>query len=237
MSREIFTLEQAAAHVHLPANELRHVAQRGEIEAHRAGDEWRFEHRALDEWAQRNLLSSSRRELAAQHRVMMDEERRARRADAGVASLFREEAIDLSLQAKAKAGLIRDMASLGARSGLVYDPDGLYRELVERETIASTAIGEGAAFLHPRFHDPYLFEEAFLGYGRSVKPLFFGAPDGAATSHYFLICSTDHERHLHVLARLAMLAHGTDLLERLSLAAEPREVVEAVRACEEELLR
>ena len=32
MSHEVFNLKQAAEHVHLDANELRHVAQRGEIE-------------------------------------------------------------------------------------------------------------------------------------------------------------------------------------------------------------
>ena len=39
MSHEVFNLKQAAEHVHLDANELRHVAQRGEIEAtERGGD-------------------------------------------------------------------------------------------------------------------------------------------------------------------------------------------------------
>jgi mannitol/fructose-specific phosphotransferase system IIA component (Ntr-type) len=49
-----------------------------------------------------------------------------------------------------------------------------------------------------------------------------------------LICSTDHRQHLHILARLAMLAHGTDLSERLDAAASPEDVVAAVRECEME---
>ena len=75
MQHEMFNLEQAASHVHVDANELRHVAQRGEIDAVQRGDAWLFEHRILDEWAQRSLLSASRRDLAAQHRAMMDENR------------------------------------------------------------------------------------------------------------------------------------------------------------------
>lgn len=232
MSHEMLTLAQAAAHVHLEPNELRHVAQRGEVEATKRGDDWLFAHRALDEWAQRSLLAASARDLKAQHRAMMDESRRAAHADWGVAELFRAETIDLAVGAKAKGGLIRDMTDLAERGGLVYDVEGLFKELVAREEAASTAIGEGVALLHPRFHDPYLFEESFVAYGRTTRPVFFGAPDGEATRHFFLVCSTDHVAHLHILARLAILAHGTDLIERLDAAEDAEAVVAAVRACE-----
>ena len=234
MAREVFTLSQAAEHVHLDANELRHFAQRGEVAAEKRGDEWHFEHRALDEWAQRELLAASEKELQEQHRVMMDENRRADRLGWGVADLFSVAAIDLAVQAKAKAGILRDMTDLAEACGKVYDPDGLYKELEAREAVASTAIGEGVALLHPRFHDPYLFEESFVAYGRSTRPIFFGAADGEATRHFFLVCSTNHEEHLHILARLALLAHGTDLMERLDAVDTPEDAVAAIRDCEAE---
>ena len=233
MSHEMLNLEKAAEHVHLAPNDLKHFAQRGEIAAMRRGhDEWFFEHAVLDEWAQRNLLAASPRELKDRHRAIMDENRRAHRADWGVAGLFLPEAMDLALAAKAKGGILRDMTDLADRSGRVYDVEVLFRELVAREEAASTAIGEGVALLHPRFHDPYLFEESFIAYGRSVRPIFFGAADGEATRHFFLIASTDHEQHLHILARLAILAHGTDLMEKLDVAETPEAVVETIRECE-----
>ena len=232
MSREVLSLVQAASHIHLDANELRHAAQRGEVEATSRGDDWFFELRALDEWAQRSMLAASDRDLRAQHRAMMDEDRRAERRAWGVSELFRAETIDLAVGAKAKGGLIRDMTDLAERGGLVYDVDGLYKELVAREEAASTAIGEGVALLHPRFHDPYLFEESFIAYGRTTRPVFFGAPDGEGTRHFFLICSTDHEAHLHILARLAILAHGTDLMEKLDAAETADDVIAAIREAE-----
>ena len=234
MSREILNLKQAAEHVHLEENELKHFAQRGEIEATKRGDDWLFEHRALDEWAQRNLLAANEKGLREQHRVMMDENRRADRASWGVADLFYAETIDLAVQAKAKAGILRDMTDLADRGGKVYDPDGLFKELEAREAAASTAIGEGMALLHPRFHDPYLFEESFIAYGRSVRPIFFGAADGEGTRHFFLICSTNHEEHLHILARLAILAYGTDLMERLDAVETSEDAIAAIRDCEAE---
>lgn len=237
MSHELMSLAQAAAHIHIDATELKHVAQRGEIESVKRGDEFWFAHRALDEWAQRKLLAASRKELAAVHREMADEDRRATREVFALAPLFRADGISLDLTAKAKGGVIRDMTDLAIATGLVYDDEGLFKELVDREEAAPTAVGRGAAFLHPRYHDPYFFEGTFVAYGRTRRPVFFGAPDGEGTHHFFLICSTDHDRHLHILARLAVLAHGTDLLERLDTAADPEAVLAILRDCETEYLK
>ena len=73
MSERMLNLKQAAEHVHMDVNELRHFAQRGEVEALERGSDWLFDHRALDEWAQRNLLSAGKRELKRQHSLIMDE--------------------------------------------------------------------------------------------------------------------------------------------------------------------
>ena len=237
MSHEMLNLRQAAEHVHMDANELRHVAQRGEIEFDEHGGDLWFAHRALDEWAQRNLLSSGHKEQLRQHRVILEEHRRANSADWRVWRLFAPQGVVLGVPGKAKAGILRDMTDIADATGLVYDPDGLFKELVAREETASTAVGEGAAFLHPRFHDPYMFQETFIAYGRSERPVFFGAPDGQGTRHFFLICSTDHEIHLHVLARLAVMAHATEFLQILDEATTAEQVVETIRAAEEGLLR
>lgn len=235
MTREMFNLRQASEHVHIEANELKHAAQRGELPAEEHGGDWWIDHRDLDEWAQRNLLHANKKELGAMHLALMQDMEKSRRAAWRVAPLFRLDAIDVDVKAKTKGGLIRDMTDLAIQSGLVYDDEGFYRELVAREEAASTAIGRGAAFLHPRYHDPYFFEDTFVAYGRSRRPVYFGAPDGEGTRHFFLICSTDHERHLQILARLAVLAHGTDLIERLDEAADAEDAARIIAQCEEEI--
>jgi mannitol/fructose-specific phosphotransferase system IIA component (Ntr-type) len=236
MSREILSLEEAAKHINMAVHDLKHAAQRGEIESFQRGDAWYFEHRTLDEWAQRNLLEVSSRDLKARHRLMAEERHRAGRDNWGIADLFSIETTDLFVQAKAKGGLLRDMTDLAEKGGKVYDSEALFKELVSREEAASTAIGEGVALLHPRFHDPYLFEESFVAYGRCERPVFFGAPDGEGTKHFFLICSTDHRAHLHILARLAVLAHGSNMIAQLDEAEDAQAALEIIRSCEEAFL-
>ena len=231
MHHKMLNLAQAAAQAHVEPNELKHCAQRGEIAAQKRGDDFFFSAADVLEWAQRNLLCESRNALAASHREMNDARRR-RTVALELASLIPVDAVDLAVPAKTKAGMIRDMADLAVKSGWVYDVEGLFAALLAREEAASTAVGEGAAFLHPHRHDPYFFERTFIAYGRAVRPVFFGAPDGGATRHFFVICATGQEEHLHILARLAVLAHGSDLLEQLDAAETSEEVLAAFRAAE-----
>ena len=231
------TLEEAAEYVHVPANDLKHFAQRGEVEAVERNGQWRFDMRSLAEWAQRNLLSSSARELDAHNRRMDETARQAQGGEWSVADFFRESAVELSLSTKAKGGALRDLAELADASGLCYDKESLFRELVSREEKASTAVGGGCAFPHAHFLDPYMFESAFVAYARSPRGVFFGGPEGEVTRHFFLVCSVDHSMHLRVLARLARLAKRTALLESLDAAETPADAIAAVREAERGLLQ
>ena len=235
MGHEFLPLKKAAAHVHMAERELLHCAQRGEVPAEKRGEEWYFDHRLLDEWSQRHLLELDRRKLGDAHQKSTLEQRECGGDDLMVTPLLAAGAAE-TISAKTRAGVIRDMAELADRTGYIYDPEEYHRELVAREDAASTAIGGGAAFMHARFHDPYHASDSFIALGRAVAPVHFGSQDGEPTDLFFLICCTDHSHHLRVLARLAMMAYATDMLERLRAAASEEEVLEIVRSCELEIL-
>ena len=217
-------------------NDLRHFAQRGEVASVKRGDMYFFEHRELDEWAQRRLMVLNEKTLTAEHKVAMIERRRNDGHDFHVADLLRPETIAPALTAKGRAGVLRDMTDFADSSGLLYDPETLFAELSAREEVASTAAGGGVAFLHPRYHDPYLFQETFLALGRTVRPVFFGSQDGEGTDLFFMICCTDHTLHLHILARLCLLAHGTPLLQELREAPDAETMHAALKKAEDEFL-
>lgn len=217
-------------------NDLRHFAQRGEVASVKRGDMYFFEHRELDEWAQRRLMVLNEKTLTAEHKVAMIERRRNDGHDFHVADLLRPETIAPALTAKGRAGVLRDMTDFADSTGLLYDPETLFAELSAREEVASTAAGGGVAFLHPRYHDPYLFQETFLALGRTVRPVFFGSQDGEGTDLFFMICCTDHTLHLHILARLCLLAHGTPLLQELREAPDAETMHVALKKAEDEFL-
>ncbi len=237
MAFQLMDQKSAAAHLHMKETELKHFAQRGEVPSVKRGDMFFFEHRALDEWAQRRLMSISKKELTAEHRLAMTERRHADGHDFHIAELLRPETIQPALTSHTRAGVLRDMTDFADSTGLLYDPETLFAELSAREEVASTAAGNGVALLHPRYHDPYLFQETFLALGRAVRPVFFGAQDGTATDLFFLICCTDHTLHLHILARLCLLAHGTPLLDNLRVAPDAEAMHAALTQAENDFLK
>lgn len=236
VSYVLLTLKKAAEHIHVPERELMHLAQRDEVPCIHRGEEFFFEHRLLDEWAQRRLLGLSTRELKNEHREATDERRKGGDDDVLVADLLRRDAILTDLCSRTRGGVIRDMADLAAKTGLIYDPDAYYKELVAREDAASTAIGGGAAFLHAKFHDPYFASESFIALARTRQPIFFGSQDDEGTDIFFLVCCTDHTQHLHVLARLCLLAHGSTLLPDLRVAPDADTMYAILVRAEESLL-
>ena len=153
-----------------------------------------------------------------------------------ISDLLNLDAINPCLSARNKGGVLRDMTELADSTGKVYDKDALFQGLTEREEAASTAVGGGAAFLHVKFHDEYLVSESFLALGRTARPVFFGAPDDGGTDIFFLINCTDRSLHLHVLARLCLLAHGTTLLPDLRAAPDAETMLEMLKTAETGLL-
>ena len=237
MPHKILSLQQAARHIRIPERELFHLVQREEIPFLRRGEEVVFEHRMLDDWAQRRILGLPTKSLTQQHREATNERTREASEDILVERLFRPEWIDPSLASRTKPGVIHDMVALAVTTGLLYDDAALQREIEERENVSSTAIGGGAAFLHARYHDPYHASDSFVVLGKSVQQIFFGAQDGEQTDLFFLICCTDDTLHLHTLARLCMLAHGSLLLSDLRAATTADEMYQILLHAERELLK
>ena len=68
MPHRKLSLRQAARHIRISERELFHLVQRDEIPFIRQGDDVVFEHRVLDDWAQRRIMGLSSRMLSEHHR-------------------------------------------------------------------------------------------------------------------------------------------------------------------------
>ncbi|MDX9866670.1 MAG: PTS sugar transporter subunit IIA [Kiritimatiellia bacterium] len=237
MPHRILSLPQAARHIRIPERELFHLVQREEIPFQKRGDEVVFEHRRLDDWAQRRILGLPTKSLTRHHRETTADRTSRSEEDALVTRLFRPEWINPALPSRTKPAVVRDMVELAVSTGRLYDDAAFQREVEEREAACSTAIGGGAALLHARYHDPFWAADSFIVLGKTRQNIFFGAQDGGGTDLFFLICCTDDALHLHALARLCMLAHGSLLLSDLRAADHAGEMHQILQHAEAELLR
>ncbi len=236
MPHRIFNLDQTAEYLHLKPADLQQLVRRQEIPCETLGGRCVFRQRELDVWASRRILGMVDKKLTDYHQVTSKEHDLSHDA-AIITELARLEFVHTDVPARTKPSLLREMTRLADLTGMVFSAADLLSSLEERENLCSTAIADGIALLHPRNHEPYMFEDSFIVIGRTAHPLPFGAPDGATTDTFFLICCQDDRIHLHVLARICMMCRRTHLISAMRQAPDAAGIFEALCAAESEIIR
>ena len=96
------------------------------------------------------------------------------------------------------------------------DRKALADAIVEREALATTAIGNGFAIPHSRARLLKDETSAFIAVGYLDNPLPWNSPDGELVSTIFLLVSAEGTQHLSALAGIACLADNGRFKEYIS---------------------
>ena len=238
MPHRTLSLEEVSDALHIAPDDVRALVKYGEIPFERHGDRLRFRKIDIDAWASQQLLEAGNAELERFH--TRSSAAKAHDLSTGhsiVDELLHLDCVAPDFRARTKDSVLRGLVSLAENSGLVYDPEDLLETLRDREAMCSTAMGHGVALVHPRHHDPYMFDDSFVALARASHPVHFGAADDQPTDLFFLICCQADNIHLHVLARISMMCRGTDLLEDLRHADSSAEMHGIVAGAEAQVLR
>lgn len=92
----------------------------------------------------------------------------------------------------------------------------LYTELVQREELMCTAVGNGMAIPHPRYPLLKNEEEQRIIVCYPKKALAMVSPDSKPVFVFFVILSSSSKVHLKILSRLAFLMQNKDFRQVLS---------------------
>ena len=127
--------------------------------------------------------------------------------------------------------VLRALADRLESRGAVADAGDLYRKLVERENLGSTAIGKGVAIPHCKLPD---LERVIVTVGLTPQGVSMETPDQVPVRLFFLVVSPEGSpaEHLQSLAAISKwLKDGRKVegVQRLSTSAEISAVL-----CEEE---
>jgi nitrogen PTS system EIIA component len=187
----------------------------GSLPCHRVSDKYRLNRVELLEWATARRLKVSPEIFAAQ------KEPPARQ---------------LLTESLRRGGVVHDLAGADEPSVLQalcqrlqlpasVDRQELYKMLLAREELSSTAIGHGVAIPHPRgpivlgVSDPTV-TLAFL-----QQPIDFGALDGRPVSILFAIISINVRGHLQLLSHLMFALQDEPFLALLARKAQAAEIL------------
>jgi len=200
------SLEDFAKYVGLDARDVRRLADRGKLPAQKIGGQWRFNRARVTEWLQQEMPSLDQdRLITLEQSLVHGANEPVHESEMVVTGLIGIEGIDVTLPAKTRASVLRELVKLADSTGLLYDGEGLLEAIEQREAMCSTALPNSVAIPHPRQPMPYVSAEPLICIARLPRGIGFGSPYRELTSLFLLICCHDDRQHLSVLARLMRL--------------------------------
>ena len=125
---------------------------------------------------------------------------------------------------------LRRIVRIVAEKGFIKNEEEIFARLMERESIQSTAVGNGIAIPHC-FSDE--IADLLIVVARAPQGIAFDSFDGEPTRVIFLLMGNrqGHGLHLKALARIARLIKSTEFIQKIVASLT---VADMVRAFEEE---
>lgn len=141
-----------------------------------------------------------------------------------LSELFSVERVVTNLPAASKADLLETIIrDLDAKGG-IRDVSGVIQDVVEREKVMSTGIGNGVAIPHA-YTDGV--ERLVAGFYRTTESVDFEALDHKSVDLFFIILGPKESRrdHIKVLAKISRLLNHEDFREDLRKASDAEAVM------------
>jgi excisionase family DNA binding protein len=188
----LLTLSELATYLHLDENTVLKLASAGKIPGVPIEKNWRFKRKVVDEWLEHQLAGDDEAiaDVPDGMKVPLEE-------------LLPNSALIPTLKSRDPLGVIEELAARAYSNNWLADKPWFVGAVVERESLASTAMEGGVAFLHTRAKDKGKIARPFMICGRSWEGIPFGAPDGKPTYLFFLLGLKYDRLHLPILGRLA----------------------------------
>jgi excisionase family DNA binding protein len=210
---KLLTPREIAVYMQMNERTVLKLAQAGEIPGTQVGGQWRFRRDIIDAWLAERMGHSSDDAEQIDAQAIPDGAR------IPLVDLLDVECIVSDLGAKDRAQAIKAMVQRALERGYVGD-------IVERESLASTAMDGGVAFLHTRQRGASKVTRPFIIVGRSYQGVDFGAPDGKPTFMFFLLGLKYDRLHLPILGRLARVMKNSAVVAKLRAAPTPQRIRE-----------
>lgn len=131
-----------------------------------------------------------------------------------IVDLIQREMIVPALSATSKPGIIKELASHLARQVPDLDEEQLTRVLIDREGLASTAIGEGVAIPHGKLPT---VDGIIACLGRARDGVDFESMDGQPTYLFVVMVAPESSTgaHLKALARISRVFKDSGFRQQL----------------------
>lgn len=144
-----------------------------------------------------------------------------------IVDLIRRDMLVPSLKSTDKSGIIKELAAHLAAHHEHIDRKVLTRVLIEREALASTAIGEGVAIPHGKLAS---LDEIVAALGRARRGVDFDSMDGQPTYLFFVLVAPESSTgsHLKALARISRVFKDPEFRRNLLSADDAEQMYQVI---------
>ena len=148
-----------------------------------------------------------------------------------VSDYIKEKFCIMDLKSQNKEDAIKEVAQVLDGSGKLIDKEKFINDVLEREELGSTGIGNNVAIPHARTDAVKGF---IMGFGRSVSGIEFKSLDAEKVNLVFLMGADPGELNLYlrILAELSKLLMDSSFRQALISAQNPSEVVSIIKKFE-----
>jgi PTS system, fructose subfamily, IIA component len=140
------------------------------------------------------------------------------------------ERVKLNLEGKTKTQIIKEMAQLFVKSGVLdsEDLEEFVKEINEREKLTPTGMQDGIAIPHARTP---LVKKLSLALGISGEGVDFESMDGEPSKLIFMIAAPEETKkeHLDLLAEISKLSYEEELVEQIENVKTAEEIFEKLK--------
>ena len=144
-----------------------------------------------------------------------------------LSDFMHKDLILIDLLSDTKEDIIEELICSIIKTGFTDSEEPLYKAILDREALGSTAIGKGVAIPHA---ETTSVKEKIIVFGRSKKGIDFNAIDGKPVHLFFMIISPHREisPHLKILARIFRFLKDKTFRDALMNAKSPEDIIELI---------
>ena len=219
-------IEKVAQALNLSTLTIQRWIRQGRIPIRSQGQTCLFKKSELEEWAQRHDLPF---ELEKNYQKYSTQQ-----AEIGLHSAVK------------RGGLLKGIKGKDVESVLwnaVYEliqfnetnREKIYNELLKREQLSSTSIGEGVALPHPRTPLAEIINEPAITTCFLENAIDYSALDGKPVSVLFILLCPSTKIHLSLLSRLSFCLRKETFIHFLHSHPEEKELCNKIVECESQL--
>lgn len=141
-----------------------------------------------------------------------------------ISDVLRNDRIELHLKSDTKEDALRELTELLYKSGALTDKDAFLNDVLARESISTTGIGNGIAIPHGKSENVL---ETTVAIGRCENPVEWASLDEKPVNFIVLLAVNENDRtgvHVKLLSQMARKLASEETCKRLVDAKTTEEI-------------